>query len=138
MTSPTTQTEELAKRLETLLIDVTVLNPDEAAIVRQAAERLRTMEREVAELQRSVAWKDKAYNELSDAFEARLDQERERAESAERTVSSREETIRRLTDALQSLMDLQNGPPLETWASNWHEAMDEAAAALAARKAPHG
>lgn len=38
--------------------------------------------------------------------------------------------VERLTDAMTDLMDCQNGPPLETWAKRWNEAMDKCRGAL--------
>jgi hypothetical protein len=50
-----------------------------------------------------------------------------RAEAAE----AREKALR---EALENLMDWQNGPPLITYTEGWTAAMEQARAALAVRK----
>ena len=54
------------------------------------------------------------------------------ARTLERELACEREKVRVLRAALQNLCDEQNAAPLETRREQWHEAMDEACAALAA------
>jgi hypothetical protein len=46
--------------------------------------------------------------------------------------------VDRLRDALQDLMDWQNGPPLITWTEKWSRAMRKSREALEAAEAAKG
>lgn len=45
------------------------------------------------------------------------------------------EVMRKLRDALEDLMDVQNGPPLIELTKDWNESMDRAGRAVDAAKA---
>ncbi len=83
-----------------------------------------------------VKWKDYA-TLLSD--KERLERERdEQGDVLARHLLARAEAaearVRSLEEALQLLMDVQNGPPLVTYEAQWNEAMARARAALSPRE----
>ena len=57
-----------------------------------------------------------------------------RAEKAEAELVAERKRVRVLWEALENLLDEQNGAPLSTRETEWKEAMDKADAALAATK----
>lgn len=57
---------------------------------------------------------------------------RQEADALRKLAEEQAKYIHRLREALEDLADIQNGPPLPTWAKHWQAAMDEARAALAA------
>lgn len=59
-----------------------------------------------------------------------------RCASAMRRANKFQAQVKLLVEALEFLMDMQNGPPLVKWEADWNKAMQQAKDALAAVKQP--
>ena len=59
-----------------------------------------------------------------------VDKDDDEMRGARETIEDAVDKIERLREALQELVDWQNGPPLVTYTDGWNKAMEKARAAL--------
>ena len=109
------------------------------ARARLAAEREREMAAEIRQLYENLKYQRLRNASADDQFHAIAKyfggKDATNVESGEKTIAGLvKQECDKLKEALQDLIDVQNGPPLPTYTEAWNAAMAKAQAALAKRE----